>query len=148
MRICYLDFFDCEKSKYEKGLGNAHSPSAVPFFYRKYTIDICLVLSPSHFPLPRLSWSWTVLLSSDTYREPITSIIAVLLPFVTYILTLPRKFIIHYSSYHYELCNLKCVVEKSRRFSPFSGYVRQEFHIFLISPWILIIFMAMPEWRL
>jgi hypothetical protein len=37
--------------------------------------------------LPRLSW--TVLLPSDTNRKPITSITAVLLPFVTYLLTLP-----------------------------------------------------------
>jgi hypothetical protein len=40
--------------------------------------------------LPRLSWSCTVLLPSDTHREPITSNTAVLLPFVTYLLTLPR----------------------------------------------------------
>jgi hypothetical protein len=30
--------------------------------------------------LPRLWWSWTVLLPSDTHRNPITSITAVLLP--------------------------------------------------------------------
>jgi hypothetical protein len=40
--------------------------------------------------LPRLSKSWTVLLPSDTYRTPITSITAVLLPSVTYLLTLLR----------------------------------------------------------
>jgi hypothetical protein len=40
--------------------------------------------------LPRLSWSWTVLLPSDTYRKLITSITAVLLPFVTYLLIIPR----------------------------------------------------------
>jgi hypothetical protein len=39
--------------------------------------------------LPRLLWSWTMLLSSDTHRKPITSVTVVLLPFVTYILTLP-----------------------------------------------------------
>jgi hypothetical protein len=38
-----------------------------------------------------LSWSCTVLLPSDTHRKPITSITAVLLPFVTYSLTLPRN---------------------------------------------------------
>jgi hypothetical protein len=37
--------------------------------------------------LPRLSWSWAMLLPSDTYRKPITSITAVLLPFVTYLQT-------------------------------------------------------------
>jgi hypothetical protein len=40
--------------------------------------------------LPRLSWSWTMLLPSDTHRNPITSITAVLLSFLTYLLTLPR----------------------------------------------------------
>jgi hypothetical protein len=38
--------------------------------------------------LPRLSRSWTLLLPSDTHRNSITSITAVLLPFVTYLLTL------------------------------------------------------------
>jgi hypothetical protein len=38
--------------------------------------------------LPGLSWSWTVLLPSGTHRNPITSITAALLPFVTYLLTL------------------------------------------------------------
>jgi hypothetical protein len=40
--------------------------------------------------LPGPSWSWTVLLPSDTHRNPIISITAVLLPFETYLLTLPR----------------------------------------------------------
>jgi hypothetical protein len=40
--------------------------------------------------LRRLSWSWTVLLPSDTHKKSITSITAVLLPFVIYLLTLPR----------------------------------------------------------
>jgi hypothetical protein len=35
----------------------------------------------------RLSWSWNVLLPSDTHNKPITSVTAVLLPFVTYLLT-------------------------------------------------------------
>jgi hypothetical protein len=38
-----------------------------------------------------LSWSWTLLLPSDTHRKLITSITAVLLQFVTDLLTLPRK---------------------------------------------------------
>jgi hypothetical protein len=38
--------------------------------------------------LPRLSWNWTVLLPSDRYKKPIMYITAVLLPFVTYLLTL------------------------------------------------------------
>jgi hypothetical protein len=49
--------------------------------------------------LPRLSWSWTVLLHSDTHIKPITSITVVLLPVVTNILTLPRTLCItlHYN---------------------------------------------------
>jgi hypothetical protein len=35
------------------------------------------------------TWSWTVLLPSFTHRKPIKSISAVLLPFVTYFLTVP-----------------------------------------------------------
>jgi hypothetical protein len=48
--------------------------------------------------LPRLSWSWTMLLPSDTYRKHITSITAVLLPFVTYLLTLLHKIQDHNAS--------------------------------------------------
>jgi hypothetical protein len=39
--------------------------------------------------LPRLSWSWPLLLPGGT-RKPIRSITAVLLPFVTYLLTVLR----------------------------------------------------------
>jgi hypothetical protein len=37
-----------------------------------------------------MSATWTVLLPSDTHRKPIMSITAVLLPFVTYLPTLPH----------------------------------------------------------
>jgi hypothetical protein len=47
--------------------------------------------------LPRLPWSWTVLLPSDRHRKPITVIIAILLPFVTYFLTLSRIIIFLFS---------------------------------------------------
>jgi hypothetical protein len=40
--------------------------------------------------LPRLSWSWTLLLPSDRHRKSITSITAVLFPFVSYLLTFIR----------------------------------------------------------
>jgi hypothetical protein len=43
--------------------------------------------------VPRLSRSWAVLLPSDTHAKPITSITADLLPFVTYLLTLPHNWI-------------------------------------------------------
>jgi hypothetical protein len=41
--------------------------------------------------LPR---SWTVLLPTDTDIKPVTSITALLFPFVTYLLTLPRRYLI------------------------------------------------------
>jgi hypothetical protein len=41
--------------------------------------------------LPRLPWSWTVMLPSDAHTKPITSNTAVLLPIVTYLLTFPHK---------------------------------------------------------
>jgi hypothetical protein len=44
--------------------------------------------------LPRLSWSWAVLLPCDTYRKRITSITVVLFQFETYLLTLPHSFTI------------------------------------------------------
>jgi hypothetical protein len=50
--------------------------------------------------LPRLSRSWTVLLPSDTHRKPITSIAAVLLPLVTYLLTLTRTIGLHIEALH------------------------------------------------
>jgi hypothetical protein len=36
------------------------------------------------------SWSWTVLLRNDAHRKPVTSTTAALIPFVTYLPTLPR----------------------------------------------------------
>jgi hypothetical protein len=41
--------------------------------------------------LLRLSWSWAVLLPGDTHIKPITSITAVLLPFMAYLLVQTRK---------------------------------------------------------
>jgi hypothetical protein len=41
-----------------------------------------------------MSCSWTVLLPSDTHRKLIKSIIAVLLPVVTHLLTAPRIFLL------------------------------------------------------
>jgi hypothetical protein len=43
--------------------------------------------------LPRLPWSWIVLLPSDTHRKPIIPITAVLLPFLAYLLILPHIWI-------------------------------------------------------
>jgi hypothetical protein len=40
--------------------------------------------------LPRLFWSWTLLLPTDTHRRSLMSITDVLLPFLTYLLILFR----------------------------------------------------------
>jgi hypothetical protein len=73
---------------------NAHQNSALQF-YTSQARSPFLLLKPASEDaparlLPRLSWSWTVLPPSDTYRKPITSSTAVLLQFVTHLLTLPR----------------------------------------------------------
>jgi hypothetical protein len=68
--------------------------NAAPWQYTKTQSSFWLLKPASEHVharlLPRLSRSWAVLLPSDVHREPITSITAVLLPFVTYLLTLPR----------------------------------------------------------
>jgi hypothetical protein len=74
---------------------NAQQNSALRY-YTPQTQSPFWLLKPASehahvYHLPRLSWSWTVLLPSETHRKPITSITAVLLPFVTNLLTLPRK---------------------------------------------------------
>jgi hypothetical protein len=45
--------------------------------------------------IPRLSRSWSLLLPSDTQRKLITSITAVLLPFVARLLSLPRNSVLN-----------------------------------------------------
>jgi hypothetical protein len=74
-----------------------------PFAHKKYKRTLffgqarlpCWLLQPSSEHaharlLPGLSRSWTVLVPNDSHSKPITSITAVFLPFVTYLLTLPR----------------------------------------------------------
>jgi hypothetical protein len=69
----------------------AHQNAALRWYTRQSRPPFWLLKPASehaHARLPpRLSWSCTVLLPSDTHRKPITSITAVLLPFVTYLLT-------------------------------------------------------------
>jgi hypothetical protein len=64
--------------------------------------------------LPRLSWSWTVLLPSDTYIKPITSITTVLHPFVTYLLTLPHNMVFTADSLKFRRWEYKPVLPKWR----------------------------------
>jgi hypothetical protein len=61
--------------------------------------------------LRRLSWSWTVLLPSGTYTKPITSITAILLPFVTYLLT---PFVV--TSYKRSTIQAPCLVTKKQQY--------------------------------
>jgi hypothetical protein len=71
---------------------NAQQTTALQWWYTPQAQSPFWLLKPAseythaHL-LPRLSWSWTVLLPNDTHRKPITSITAVLLPFVTCLLT-------------------------------------------------------------
>jgi hypothetical protein len=80
MNILCIDSF-CSQKRTTK-----HYPSVV-HSSNMVTILTAEIVSEHAHLLPRLLWSWTVLLPSDTYREPITSITAILLPFVTYLLT-------------------------------------------------------------
>jgi hypothetical protein len=65
-------------------LGNTLLNHGHPFDYWNQPPNVCGCY-------PRLSWSWTVLLPSDTYRRPITSITTVILHLSTYLLTVPRR---------------------------------------------------------
>jgi hypothetical protein len=68
---------------------NAQQNSALQYYTQERSPFLLLKPASEHAHarlLPRVSW--TVLLPSDTNRKPITSITDVLLPFVTYLLTL------------------------------------------------------------
>jgi hypothetical protein len=65
-------------------------------YYTPQSRSAFWLLKPASKPaharlLLRPSWSWIVLLPSDTHRKDITHITDVLLPFVSYLLTLPRR---------------------------------------------------------
>jgi hypothetical protein len=77
--ILYIESFCPQKTHTESCSSLVHSSSTVAIWLLKSTSEHAHVR-----PLPRLSWSSTVLLPSDTHRKPISSITAVLLPFVTY----------------------------------------------------------------
>jgi hypothetical protein len=83
MNILRIESFCLQKRTEERCSLVAHPQARSPFW---------LLRPPSEYArlLPELSWSWTVLLPSDIHRKPTTSITAVLLLFVAYVLTLPR----------------------------------------------------------
>jgi hypothetical protein len=78
-----------------------YSPALSPFAHNKPTTEMIFGSTPlkpgqhSDFRNQALNMRmrvcWTVLLPTDTHRKPITSITAVLLPFVACLLTLPRS---------------------------------------------------------
>jgi hypothetical protein len=86
MNILCIESFCPQKNAQEKAALRLYTPQArSPFWLLKPASE------HAHARLLlKLSWSWTVLLSSDTHRKPTASITAVSLPFVTYLLTLPR----------------------------------------------------------
>jgi hypothetical protein len=87
MNILCVEFFCPQKNAQQNAALRLYTPEARSLFW---------LLKPASehahaLLLPRRSWSWTMLLPSDTNRKHIASITAVLLPFVTYLLTLPCK---------------------------------------------------------
>jgi hypothetical protein len=85
--LCIESFSRKNKRTKERCSSVIHPQARSPFWLLKSASEhahVCL--------LPGLSWSRAVLLPSDTHRTPVTTITAVVLPFVTYLLTLPRSF--------------------------------------------------------
>jgi hypothetical protein len=79
MNILCIEFF-CSQRTIERCSSAVHSSSTVAFLATETSLWRCACASAT----------WTVLLPSDTHRNPITSITAVLLPIVACLLTLPR----------------------------------------------------------
>jgi hypothetical protein len=76
-------FFNIKKPQTERCSLVVHSTStALNLTTKTSSVHTCL--------LSRLSWSWTVLLPRVTHRKHIMSTTAVLLSFLTYLLTLPH----------------------------------------------------------
>jgi hypothetical protein len=80
-----IEYFGPQKSTTERCSSVVHPQARSSFWLLKQDSEHAHV-----YLWTRLSWNWTVLLPSDTYRKPVTSITAILLPSVTYFSTLPR----------------------------------------------------------
>jgi hypothetical protein len=85
--LCIESFCAQQKCRTERCSSVIHTQALPSFWLLKPASEH----TPSHL-LPRLQWSWTLLLLSDARRKPITSITAVLLPSVTYLLTVSRTY--------------------------------------------------------
>jgi hypothetical protein len=85
MNILYTESFS-HKHVEQKAAPRRYNPEArSPFWLLKPASEHVLERL-----LPRLSWRWAVLIPTDTHRKPITSITALLLPFMSYLLILRR----------------------------------------------------------
>jgi hypothetical protein len=78
MNIPCIESFAHKKCTTERCSWVVYSSSTVVILTTETSLWTCAACL-----LPRMLWIWTVLLPSDTHRKPITSITAVLLPFVT-----------------------------------------------------------------
>jgi hypothetical protein len=84
--LCIESIFPEEYTHNWKLLFGSISATTVAIFTTETSLWIC-----SWAYAIRMLWIWTVLLPSGTCRKPITFITAVSLPFVAYLLTLPRN---------------------------------------------------------
>jgi hypothetical protein len=86
MNILCIESFCSQKRTTERCSSVVYLQARSPFWLLIPASEHAHVRLPS-----RLSCSWTVLLPSDIHRKPAATITAVLLPSVTYSLTLPRS---------------------------------------------------------
>jgi hypothetical protein len=85
MNILWIEYF-CPQKTHNRTLllGRTQLKHRRHFDYWNNSLNMCMRVCYLD------SWSWTVLLPSDTHRKPITSIAVALFPFVTYLLTVSR----------------------------------------------------------
>jgi hypothetical protein len=85
--IC-IESFCSQKNAQQNAVLRLYTPQArSPFWLLKPASELAHARL-----LLRLPRSWTVLLPSDTHRKPITSITAAFLPFMPYLLFIPRMY--------------------------------------------------------
>jgi hypothetical protein len=84
--ILYIESFCPPKNAQQRCSSVVHPSCTVAILTTETSLWTCAWVSATW-----TVWSWNELLPGDTHRKPVTSITAVLLPFVTYLLTLLRK---------------------------------------------------------
>jgi hypothetical protein len=86
----------CSKEDIQQNFALLYTPQArSPFWLLKPASEIRM-----SGLLPRRSWSWIVLLPNGAHRKHITSIKAVLRPFIIYLPTLPRILLSQHTRYY------------------------------------------------